>query len=129
MGFQPGLTRVSLGISADYNFLASEHLLAVRGGVTIDQATVGGVDSNGNRILQAGTLLGEITATGKYGPYDDGASDGRETAKGFLVEAVNFKDNVDIISAIMLHGSVIESRTSGVDANAKTDLAGAIIFQ
>jgi NDP-sugar pyrophosphorylase family protein len=103
--------------------------MVVRGGVTIDEATVGGPDADGNRVLAAGTVLGEVSATGKYGPYDNAAGDGRETAVGFLVEDVNLKDGVDVVTSILLHGSVIEARTSGVDANAKTDFAGAIIFQ
>lgn len=60
------------------------------GGVTIDWSTVaaasgdqtlldGTVVPNGQKGLQLGAVLTKITATGKYGPYDSGASDGRQT--------------------------------------------------
>jgi hypothetical protein len=98
-----------------------------RQGITLDAATVG-VDADGNKFLYAGTVLGEITATGLYGAYDNGASDGRQAAKGFLLETVNLKDG-NAVTGMLIHGSVIEARTSGVDANAKTDFAGAFIFQ
>jgi hypothetical protein len=40
--------------------------------------------------LAPGTVLGQISASGKYVPYDDAASDGRETAAGILyAEAAN----------------------------------------
>lgn len=127
MAFRPSLRRESLGISPGFHFLASEHGMVVRGGVTVDAATVG-ADADGNKLLQAGTVMAEVTASGKFAAYDNALADGRENAVGFLVEEVNVKDG-DVITSILLHGSVIESRTSGVDAAAKTDLAGAIIFQ
>ena len=43
-----------------------------------------------NTTLAPGYVLGQISATGKYVPYDDGYSDGRETADGVLYgELVN----------------------------------------
>lgn len=55
-------------------------------------------ESNGNRSreevtivsgedLAAGTVLGKITASGKYAAYDNGASDGTQTAVGVLLDA------------------------------------------
>ena len=127
MAFRPQLRSESLGVSPGFHFLASEHGMVVRGGITIDESTVG-VNADGEKLLLAGTVMGEITASGKFAAYDDGLSDGREDAVGFLVEEVNVKDG-DVITSVLLHGSVIEARTSGVDAAAKTDFAGAIIFQ
>lgn len=126
-GFRPGLRRESLGIGPDFEFLASEHGMYVRGGITVDAASVG-LDADGNKILRAGTVMGKVTSTGKYIAYLNGASDGSQTAKGFLVQSINLKDG-DVITSILMHGSVIETRTSGVDSAAKTDFAGAIIFQ
>lgn len=34
--------------------------------------------------LNPGTVLGQVAATGKYVPFDDASSDGRETAAGVL---------------------------------------------
>lgn len=62
------------------------------GGVTIDWSTVTAVSGSdatyldgvvvpvGSKALRYGQVLVPITASGKYGPYDPAASDGRETA-------------------------------------------------
>lgn len=126
MAFKPGLRRESLGVSPDYAFLASEHYATIRSGVTFD-SSIPGADADGNKILMAGTVVGKVTATGKYGAYDNGAIDGRETAVGFLMEEINLKDG-DVTAPIMTHGSVIVARTSGLDAAARTDLAGRFFF-
>lgn len=61
------------------------------GGVTIDWTTVtavSGADKTladgtivkiGDKYIRYGTVLCKITASGKYGPNDTGASDGRQT--------------------------------------------------
>jgi len=61
------------------NFLDSEHVRYITGGLTIDRTTVT-EDSSGYRYLKGGTIVCEITATKKYGPFDAGATDGRQTA-------------------------------------------------
>jgi hypothetical protein len=61
------------------------------GGVTIDWATVAAVSGSdatlddgtvvkvGQKYLRYGQVLTYITASGKYGPYDAAATDGRQT--------------------------------------------------
>lgn len=60
------------------------------GGVTIDWSTVtaaaedttlgdGTIVPSGGKAMEYGTILVLITASGKYGPYASGASDGRQT--------------------------------------------------
>lgn len=63
------------------------------GGVTLDWSTVAAVSGSdqtypdgtvvkvGRKGLRLGQPLCKITATGKYGPYDPAASDGREILK------------------------------------------------
>lgn len=126
MAFRPSLKRTSLGVTPDYAFLASEHASTIRSGITLDASLVG-ADANGDKILPAGCVLGKVTTGGKYGAYDDAESDGREDAVGFLMEEVNLKDG-DLIVTLLTHGSVITARTSGLDANAKTDLAGRFFW-
>jgi hypothetical protein len=57
-------------------------------------------EANGNRsrenvtvvsgqVLDAGTVVGKVTATGKYAIYSNGASDGTEVAAGVLLNAVD----------------------------------------
>jgi len=57
-------------------FLASGHGVDARIRITIAQGYK----------LSAGTVLGKITASGKYGPYSASATDGRQTAVGILMD-------------------------------------------
>lgn len=46
-------------------------------------------DSDGEKNYEAGTVLGKVTASGKFSYYDPEEDDGRENAKGVLVRRVN----------------------------------------
>lgn len=127
-GFTPGLRSTSDGVTAEAAFLASEHKMAKRGGITVDASTVG-ADADGNKILRAGTVMAKIDSSGKYRAYlDSENANAGGVASGFLLESINLKDG-DVITALLIHGSVLSARTSGLDANARTDLAGRIVFQ
>lgn len=45
-------------------------------------------------LLEAGAVLGQIAASGKYVAYDEAWSDGRETAAGILYDNVDNTDGV-----------------------------------
>jgi hypothetical protein len=47
------------------------------------------VTLNGGTKYTSGSVLGKITATGKYAMYDNTAVDGREVAAGLLVDATD----------------------------------------
>jgi hypothetical protein len=117
----------TVGLTDEVEFLASEHFTVKRVGITLDASLVG-ADANGDKILKKGTVLGRVTATGRYGAYSNGASDGREVAKGFLMESVNLKYGNAVVGLVMT-GSVIAQRCSGLDSAAETDLAGPFTFQ
>ena len=75
--------------------------------------------------LPSGTVLGKITASGKYIKYLDGASDGSQTAAAVLLTACPgtngdykcavFNMDAEVIGAVLNGGA-------GVDANGKADL-------
>ena len=82
-----------------------------------------------NGYVPSGTRLGKVTATGLYGPYDDTASDGRQTCAGLLYSFVRAIDPnngntlVKVGGAIFVHGAVKESKLPGtIDAAGKADL-------
>jgi len=81
--------------------------------------------------LQKGTVMGKVTATGKYLPYVDGAVDGTGTAVGLLNEHVDelrlSSTNQDVTSTIGVIGVAIEASCVGLDAAAKVDLK-TIVF-
>ena len=124
-GFNPNLISTDFG-HASASFLASEHSISRRIGVTID-ADTGAADSNGNKYLMAGTAMGMITSSELYGPYNDGLGDGRETGIGLLEHDVELKYG-DVTASILMHCAAIEDRCIGVDANFKTDCPNIIFY-
>jgi hypothetical protein len=123
MAWNPQVIRVEAStgtIGGDVEFLASEKYTVKRTGITLD-ATLVGADSNGDKILRKGTALGRVTATGRYGPYDNAANDGREVAKGFLMEGVNLKFG-NAVTGMVIAGSVLAARCSGLDVSGISDL-------
>lgn len=127
-GFTPSLRSEDDSLGYEAAFLASEHSMKKRGGITVDASTVG-ADADGNKILRAGTVMAKVDSTGKYRAYDNGlAADAGGVASGFLLESINLRDG-DVICGLLIHGSVLSARTSGLDSNARTDLAGRIVFQ
>lgn len=74
------MTALNEGVYAG-EFLISE----LPGKISRDEATV---TVPAATELVPGTVLGKLSATGKYVPYDDSASDGRETAAGILYAKV-----------------------------------------
>lgn len=95
-------------------------------GVTVDWATVAAVAGAdvaledgitvliGEKYLRYGQLLTKITATGKYGPYDPAAGDGREVlARGdaFLVDVtVKERDYASDHPPVLYGGDVWRAR-------------------
>lgn len=132
-GFTPGLRTTDINVDGGPSFLASEHMQVKRVGVTLDASLVA-ADGNGDKVLAAGTFVTPVTATGKYGIFDAGALDGRQTGdvnvSGFLLEGVNLRDG-DTVAGIMLHGSVLGARTNPTadTAGVATAIAGRITVQ
>lgn len=125
------LTTQTFGVD-DQSWLGSEHGTQATESVTLDTSTFTAGTHYPEGFFMSGIKLGKITATGKYGPYDNAAADGRETLVGFLYAAVKAPsvNTVDVAGAMLVHGKVRESRLPGgaVDAAGKTDVAGRIRF-
>ena len=81
------------------------------------------VTVSGTTKWLSGTVLGKITASGKYVKYDEaGTDDGRRVAAGILW---NELDPVagDIQATIIENDAeVIQAKLTGIDANGITDL-------
>lgn len=64
------------------------------GGYIADEVSVNlsrkeGVMASGGGVVEAGTVVGIVTASGKYAPLDTEASDGSEDAAGVLFDTVD----------------------------------------
>lgn len=86
---------------------------------------------SGAGALLAGTVLGKITASGKYKPYDDDAADGTQTAVAILyadvdatsadVKATVIARNAEVWQERLVWGAAVT--TAGEKTNAYADLA------
>lgn len=81
-----------------------------------------------NGFIPSGVLLGKVTTGGRLGPYDNAASDGRQTAVGFLYNAITVPTDTARKVAVALvdcFAVISESRLPsghGLDAGAKAEL-------
>jgi hypothetical protein len=111
--------RVVATPATDVEFLASRQMITKP--ITLSRDTVA-PDPEGDRILRAGTVLGEIAATpGIFGPYDDAALDGRAVARCILLNTINLRHG-NAAAAAVTWGVVREARLIGLDAAGKADL-------
>lgn len=113
--------------------------------ITLDVSTFLPAHVNVKGAIPSGTVLGKITATGLYGPYDDAAVDGRGTAAGILYSnckvgdgtGANLATDADVGAALFWAGVVrsnklptfVGTALGAIDANGKADLANFIRFE
>ncbi|MHA7963533.1 head decoration protein [Paenibacillus sp. CAU 1782] len=104
------------GIAYEQTFvevLASTDLQArIPGGVLLAQ---------GNGIVKKGTVLGRVTASNKFVPYDSSATDGSQTAVCILDNDQDTTSS-DIGASAWIAGIFTESKLTGINAAAKTAL-------
>lgn len=113
------------------SWLGSAHGTDMARTITLDTSTFTAATHYPNGYFPSGLPLGKITASGKYGPYNNAAADGTETLAGFLLTAVKAPsvNTVDPQGALHIHGVVVEANLPvAIDANGRTDLAGRFIF-
>lgn len=115
----------------DQSWLASAHGTDTARSITLDTSTFTSGTHYPNGYFPSGLPLGKITATGKYGPYNNAASDGTEVLAGFLMTAVDAPsvNTIDPQGALLWHGAVIESKLpAAVDSAGKADVVGRLTF-
>lgn len=61
-------------------------------------------------VLPSGTAIGKVTASGKYGLYDEAALDGRTVFVGFTVGDVAISAAKSVGAAMLTHGQIREAR-------------------
>lgn len=114
-------------------WLGSQHGTQSNRSITLDVSTFTEATHYPDGYIPSGVVLGEITATGLFGPFDPDATDGRDTAVGHLFNSTAVRAGATNIGAPLLdHGAVVESKlpaASGLDATAKADLAGQIRYR
>lgn len=115
----------------DRPWLIGTHGVDLTPSVTLDISKFTKATHFANGHIPSGTLLGKVTTSGLYGPYDNAANDGREVAAGILFSFLRAIDETGtnltkVGGAIFVHGAVKESKlptNSGVDSAGKADLS------
>ncbi len=80
--------------------------------------------------LVKGTVMGMVTATKLWAPYDNAAVDGREVARGILDDMYVIDVNklpaankeTALLAAMYVHGAFYKANLTGLDAAGETDL-------
>lgn len=72
--------------------------------------------------LNAGQVLGLVTATGEFAPYDPDAEDGTQAAVAILYGPLGESDIVRRGRAVVRLAEVSELHLTGLDPEAETDL-------
>jgi hypothetical protein len=78
---------------------------------------------SGAGVVKAGTVLGKVTASGKYTPYDDGLSNGAETAAAINLYEVDATSADVSVACIFRHAAVKADALqwhASADSTAKT---------
>lgn len=77
--------------------------------------------ASGSGVITAGMVLGKITASGKYKPYDDDNADGSETAAAIAYDAVDATSADKQLAVIFRHAEVKLSALQWAATNDATD--------
>lgn len=124
--------------TTSYQVANRQWLLAepdVKLNVTLDPSKFTANTHFPNGYLPSGTVIGKVTASGLFGPYDDTASDGRQTAYGITYGDARFvRQNGTTAAKVgvsaVVYDTVVsagklpfQSGTGSIDANGKADLA------
>lgn len=118
---------------AKLDHLGAGAFIKSEGNGDISRETI--VIASGNGKLFAGTVLGKITASGKYKPYDNDNTDGSQTAAAILVYDVDATSSDVTTVGLVRFAEVWTNRlvwaasvAGGEKAPAYVELAAANVF-
>ncbi len=127
MGTDISLTPTESWEAENRSWLGSRDGTDVTQTVTLDTSAFTANTHYPNGYIPSGTVLGMITASGLFGPYDNAANDGREVAVGFLFSNAKVRSGGPDVGAPIHWRGVIRTAklptNSGLDSAARTDLA------
>jgi len=130
------VTKAVVGVPVDTRWRAGKHGqdAARPGQLDASKFTDGthyNIGTRDDNIIPSGVAVGQITASGKYGPYDSTAEDGRETLAGFINDDGGVTVSTNATFALLVHGIVKASMLpiSGQRTAVKTaDTTGSFIY-
>lgn len=113
-------------VTSNRTWLAEDHGTEVMPGVPLDLTLFNAAQHYPNGFIPDGTVLGKVTASGKYGPYLGTAGDGRQTAVGIMFNSVsvyvpgtiNGTLVTNVTVPILVHGFVYTGNLPFTSGNA-----------
>lgn len=99
--------RTSTLLGSDPSWLASAHGTLNNRSVTLDLSKFDFATVFTGKMIPSGIVLGKITATALYGPYNDALSTGVEVATGFLFTDVDVADFISFGGSTTLTGKTV----------------------
>jgi len=84
--------------------------------------------ASGQGAVAIGTVLGMITASGKFGKYNDTLGDGTQTAVGICMTQVDATSEDCMADMLVGNALIIKAALTGYDAAAKVDLGAREIL-
>lgn len=116
----------------NFSWLGSKHGVEATDTITLDKSTFASASYYAGGYIPSGVTLGKITASGRYGPYDDTASDGRQVMVGHLLTSKSVVNVGSYLGAsIFRHGKVYSANLPtghGLDSAGQTDVGSRIIY-
>lgn len=98
---------------------AGEVLLSEANGTrSREEITLAATDA----VLPAGQLLGKVTASGNYAPYNNAATDGSEVAAAVLYAPVGISASAQRSVGIVRDAEVKRALLTGLDTTGEADL-------
>lgn len=79
--------------------------------------------ASGSGIVAIGTVLGKVTASGKYKPLAPGASDGTQNAAAVILETADATDADQTVVTLKRHAQVVTQNLvwpAGITSNQKS---------
>jgi hypothetical protein len=135
-----GVRTVKSFVNEDQRWIAPETAREIasgarqRRGITLEMNLFSRVTFP-NNLIPSGIVLGQVTATKRFAPYDDAAVNGLQVARLFLYATVEwdaaFTANGRIPAAGLPGGAIVEAflpTGHGLDAAARVDLASKFDF-
>jgi hypothetical protein len=119
----------------DKSWLASRMGIDTARSITLDLSLFTSGTHYPNGFIPSGVTLGKVTATGRYGPYNNALATGQEVNAGHLLSAVEVRSTNTTgraAAALFWNGIVREARlpaNHGLDAAGKTDVAAHIRYE
>lgn len=120
------------GIFSERNIQLRSFLLSAEGMKTKAVTLVSTITDSGSTpttLIRPGTVVGIVTASGKYAAYSNGNSDGTQVARGVLLDFVDMKGGdangaaKDQEVTILVGGHVDYDQLLGKDTAAIADLS------